>query len=175
MDVLIRAAAELAPRYPDLTVAISGSGRDFPRLRHLVSTTAAPVRLLGRASDLDLPDLYGSADVFAMCCRNRWAGLEQEGFGIVFLEAAACGVPSIAGESGGAAEAVADEKTGFVVHDSRDPKAVAAALSRLLDNPELASEQGQAARSRVEEEFDYDILAQRLDDALATLGGSLPA
>ena len=63
--------------------------------------------------DDDLPSLYGCADVFAMLCRNRWGGLEQEGFGIVFLEAAACGVPQVAGASGGAAEAVVDGETGW--------------------------------------------------------------
>jgi phosphatidyl-myo-inositol dimannoside synthase len=169
MDTLIEAAALLAPDHLDLTVAISGVGRDLPRLRHLVRKTDAPVHLLGRVADIDLPALYGCADVFAMCCRRRWAGLEQEGFGIVFLEAAACGVPSIAGESGGAAEAVVDGKTGFVVHDPDDPKAVAAALARLLDEPSLALEQGQAARARAEEDFDYDTLAARLNDALAGL------
>jgi phosphatidylinositol alpha-1,6-mannosyltransferase len=175
MDTLIRAAALLASRHPDLTVAISGGGRDLPRLRHLVSRTGAPVHLMGRVNDLDLPALYGSADVFAMCCRRRWAGLEQEGFGIVFLEAAACGVPSIAGDSGGAAEAVEDGKTGFVVGDPGDPKAVAAALGRLLDDPSRASEQGQAARARAEQEFEYATLAARLEDALAVLSGGLPA
>lgn len=169
MDALIRAAARLAPSHPDLTVVISGTGRDLPRLRHLVRSTGAPVRLVGRVGDVDLPALYGSGDVFAMCCRRRWAGLEQEGFGIVFLEAAACGVPSVAGDSGGAAEAVEDGKTGFVVADPSDPKAVAEALGRLLDDPELASAQGQAARTRAEEEFEYDILAHRLDEALSAL------
>ena len=169
MDTLIQAAGLVAPRHPALTVAISGAGRDLPRLRHLIRKTAAPVRLIGRVGDLDLPALYGCADVFAMCCRRRWAGLEQEGFGIVFLEAAACGVPSIAGDSGGAAEAVEDGKTGFVVSAADDPKAVAAVLNRLLEDSSLASEQGQAARARAEEVFDYEKLARRLEDALAGL------
>jgi phosphatidylinositol alpha-1,6-mannosyltransferase len=171
MDTLIKAAALLAPRHPGLTVAISGGGRDLPRLRRLVGRTKAPVHLVGRISDLDLPALYGCADVFAMCCRRRWAGLEQEGFGIVFLEAAACGVPSIAGDSGGAAEAVEDGKTGFVVGDAAKPKAVAASLGRLLDDPVLASDQGQAARARAEREFEYSALAARLEGALAGLSG----
>jgi phosphatidylinositol alpha-1,6-mannosyltransferase len=175
MDTLIEAAALLAPRHPGLTVAISGGGRDLARLRHLVRRTGAPVRLVGRVNDLDLPALYGCADVFAMCCRRRWAGLEQEGFGIVFLEAAACGVPSIAGDSGGAAEAVLDGQTGFVVGDPGDPKAVAATLSRLLDEPSLALEQGQAARARAEEEFEYQTLAGRLEEALNDLSKGLPA
>ena len=94
MDVLIEAAAQLAPTRPDLVVAIGGSGRDRRRLDRLVSRTGAPVRMLGRVPDDDLAELYGCADVFAMLCRNRWGGLEQEGFGIVFIEAAAGGVPT---------------------------------------------------------------------------------
>ncbi|HLQ62809.1 MAG TPA: glycosyltransferase, partial [Candidatus Acidoferrales bacterium] len=67
------------------------------------------------------------------------------------------------------AEAVEDGKTGLVVHDPRDPAAIARALARLLDDPALASRQGQAARDRVEAEFSYDRLAERLDDALTSL------
>jgi phosphatidylinositol alpha-1,6-mannosyltransferase len=169
MDTLIRAAARLGPDHRGLTVAISGAGRDRLRLERLIRRTEAPVRLLGRISDLDLPSLYGCADAFAMCCRSRWGGLEQEGFGIVFLEAAACGVPSVAGDSGGAAEAVEDGKTGLVVSDPDDPTAVATALGRLLDDPGLASQQGQAARHRAETEFSYDRLAARLGEALVKL------
>jgi phosphatidylinositol alpha-1,6-mannosyltransferase len=173
MDTLIAASALLAPDHPELTVVISGTGRDLSRLRLLVRRSGAPVRFVGRVSDLDLPALYGCADVFAMCCRRRWAGLEQEGFGIVFLEAAACGVASIAGDSGGAAEAVVNGSTGYVVDHPDDPKAVAAALRRLLDDPALASQQGQSARARAETEFDYDTLASRLEDALGHLAGGL--
>jgi phosphatidylinositol alpha-1,6-mannosyltransferase len=162
MDVLIEAAARLAPDRPDLTVAIGGSGRDRGRLERLVARTGAPVRLLGRVPEPDLPALYGCADVYAMVCRNRWAGLEQEGFGIVFLEAAAAGVPQVAGDSGGAAEAVADGETGVVVRTPRDPDAVAAALAGLLDDPERRAAMGAAARTRAEAEFAYDVLAERL-------------
>src|SRR5690606_15741844 len=119
MDVLVEAVAELAPDRPDLVLAIGGAGRDRRRLERLIDRTGAPARLLGRVPDQDLPALYGCADVYAMLCRNRWAGLEQEGFGIVFLEAAACGVPQVAGASGGAHEAVADGETGLVVRRPR--------------------------------------------------------
>ena len=81
------------------------------------------MRLLGRVPSPDLPGLYACADVFALCCRSRWGGLEQEGFGIVFLEAAAAGIPSVAGDSGGSAEAVIDGETGFVVRDPSDATA----------------------------------------------------
>jgi phosphatidylinositol alpha-1,6-mannosyltransferase len=125
------------------------------------------VRLLGRVPHDDLPALYGSADAFAMLCRNRWAGLEQEGFGIVFLEAAAAGVAQVAGDSGGAAEAVVDGETGFVVTDPSDPAAVAAALDRLLSDGDLAARMGEAARARAVAEFSYDGLAARLGAALS--------
>ncbi len=167
MDVLIEAAVRLAAERPDLVVAIGGSGRDRRRLERLVARTGAPVRLLGRVPDDDLPDLYGCADVYAMLCRNRWGGLEQEGFGIVFLEAAACGVPQVAGASGGAAEAVVDGGTGLVVDTPSEPAAVARALATLLDDPESRAAMGAASRRRVEDEFAYDVLARRLAGVLA--------
>lgn len=170
MDTLIEAAARLASDHPQLVVAIAGSGRDHGRLEQLIKKTAAPVRLLGRVPDLELPNLYACADVFALCCRTRWRGLEQEGFGIVFLEAAAAGVPSVAGRSGGAAEAVTDEETGVVVQDPEDVGAVARAIARLIGDGALASQWGQAARRRAEQEFDYDNLAGRLSAAIDETG-----
>jgi phosphatidylinositol alpha-1,6-mannosyltransferase len=120
------------------------------------------VRFLGRVSDADLPALYASADVFAMCCRDRWNGLEAEGFGIVFLEAAACGVPAVAGRSGGAHEAVADDETGFVV-DPRDVASVREAIARLVDDDARRLRMGAAARRRALDEFAYDRLVTRLE------------
>jgi phosphatidylinositol alpha-1,6-mannosyltransferase len=168
MDVLIEAAARLAPTRPDLCVAIGGTGRDEGRLQKLVERTGAPVRLLGRVAHEDLPALYGCGDVFAMLCRNRWRGLEQEGFGIVFLEAAAAGVPQVAGDSGGAAEAVADGETGYVVRDPRHPAAVVDRLAALLDDEPLRRRMGARARERAGAELSYDVLARRLGAALAT-------
>ncbi len=168
-DTAIRAAAQLRASRPKLVLAISGSGRDEKRLRDLAASLNAPVVFLGRVSNDDLPLLYGCADVCAMLCRNRWAGLEQEGFGIVFLEAAACGVPQIAGDSGGAAEAVDDGNTGIVVRDPDDPRAVAAAFEQLLDDPERARAMGIAGRERAVREFSYDVLAHRLGVSLGAL------
>jgi phosphatidyl-myo-inositol dimannoside synthase len=171
MDVLIKASASLKARHPGLAVAIAGAGRDRARLDRLVAEHEAPVTFLGRVPDDDLPQVYGCADVFAMLCRNRWGGLEQEGFGIVFLEAAACGVPQVAGDSGGAADAVADGETGLVVHYPEDATAVADAIGRLLDNVAMRTSLGEAARRRAVDEFDYRVLAARLDAALAEHGG----
>lgn len=167
MDVLIRAAGRLADTHPDLVVAIGGAGRDHARLARIARTAAAPVVMLGRVPEVDLPDLYGCADLFAMLCRNRWAGLEQEGFGIVFLEAAACGVAAVAGDSGGAAEAVVDGDTGLVVDRPADVGAVAAALRELLDDDDRRATTGAAARLRTVDGFSYDILAGRLAEVVA--------
>lgn len=161
-DVLIAASAAVARRRPRLRVLIGGTGRDHDRLAKLIVKSGAPVTLLGRVSDEDLPLLYGCADVSAMLCRSRWGGLEQEGFGIVFAEAAACGVPQLAGNSGGAAEAVSDGETGFVVDRPDDEHAVANAIERLLDDPELRSRMASASRRRAEGEFSYDVLSDRL-------------
>lgn len=166
MDRLIEAAGRLRSRFPDLFVVIAGDGRDRGRLEKLIDTTGAPVRLLGRVPDADLPDLYAAADVFAMLCRTRWGGLEQEGFGIVFVEAAAAGVPQIAGASGGAAEAVAHGETGLIVGEPESVEAVEAALAELLGDAELRGRMGDEARRRAVEHFSYDVLVARLASAL---------
>lgn len=171
MDILIDASVRLAARTPDLTVAISGRGRDADRLAGRIAEYGAPVRLLGAVSDKALPSLIGAADVFAMLCRNRWLGLEQEGFGIVFLEAAAAGVPQVAGDSGGAGEAVAHGETGLVVGRPTDVGAVVHAIDRLLADPVLRHHMGTASRHRAEASFDYDKLAPRLAASLADVAG----
>ncbi|MDQ6839145.1 MAG: glycosyltransferase family 4 protein [Actinomycetota bacterium] len=177
MDTLIDATAVLGTDHPGLTVAIAGEGRDSGRLERRIRHTNAPVQLLGRVANVDLPNLYAAADVFVLCCRSRWGGLEQEGFGIVFLEAAAAGVASIAGDSGGAADAVVNNETGLVVANPDDPHALAGELRRLLDDPVWASNLGQAARQRAELDFSYEHLAARLDlalDGLATAAAPAP-
>lgn len=166
MDVLIESAARLARSRPHLHVLIAGRGRDEARLRRLAARTGAPVRFLGRVDDGDLPSLYGLADLFVMLCHARWGGLEQEGFGIVFLEAAACGVPQIAGDSGGAAEAVADGETGLIARRPRDVPAVAAMIAELMGDPGRRARMGCAARRRAVEGFSYDVLVDRLHDVL---------
>lgn len=165
-DTAIRAVNRLKHRRPDLLLVIGGSGREFDRLQRLADELDAPVRMMGRIDHDDVPRFYGCGDLYTMLCRNRWAGLEQEGFGIVFLEAAACGVPQVAGDSGGAAEAVADGETGLVIGDPDDVQAVADAFERLLDDDELRRSMAERSRERVEREFAYDVLARRLGDTL---------
>jgi phosphatidylinositol alpha-1,6-mannosyltransferase len=156
-DVLLDAVAGLA----DVQVAIAGAGRDRRRLEARAAALGERAHLLGTVPDADLPALYACADVFAMLCRDRWGGLEAEGYGIVFVEAAACGVPAVAGRSGGSAEAVLDGETGFVV-DPRDVDEVRGALDVLLRDDGLRARMGAAARARAAAELSYDVLAARL-------------
>jgi phosphatidyl-myo-inositol dimannoside synthase len=163
-DVLIDAAAGL----DGVALAIGGTGRDRDRLEgkaRRAREAGADVRLVGRVDGDDLPAFYGCADAFAMLCRDRWGGLEQEGFGIVFLEAASCGVPQVAGRSGGSADAVVDGETGVIVDDPTDVDAVAAALRRVLE-PETNARLRTASRARAVDAYDYDGLAASLEKAL---------
>jgi phosphatidylinositol alpha-1,6-mannosyltransferase len=156
-DVVIDAVAQM----PDVQFALAGGGRDRTRLERRSKRRGAGVDFLGRVRDEDLPRLYGCADAFAMCCRDRWGGLEAEGFGIVFLEAAACAVPSVAGRSGGAHEAVVDGETGFVV-PPRSVGEVRRALDILCHDLDRARAMGRAARERAVGDYAYETLVSRL-------------
>ena len=169
-DVLIRAAASLVPTHPGITVAISGGGRDLRRLRRIANQNpGVDVRFLGRVGDVDLADLLRCGDLYVMLCRNRWAGLEQEGFGIVFLEAAASGVAQIAGRSGGSHEAVLDGETGLVVGDPRSVKDAAQAIAELLADNDRRHKMEIESRTRSVESCTYDLMAAKLGAALGEL------
>lgn len=165
-DVLIEAASRLREEFSTLRVVIGGSGRDADRLRGLITKHRAPVRLVGRVPNEDLARFYGCADLSAMLCRSRWGGLEQEGFGIVFAEAASCGVPQLAGDSGGAAEAVVDDVTGKVVKRPGDVGDVVVALREMLGDQDRRRQMAVESRRRAVAEFDYDVLAKRLGAVL---------
>lgn len=167
-DTAIEAVARLQDRFPTLKLAIAGSGRDRDRLEKVARDHRTRVTFLGRVPDEDLPKLYGCADVSVMLCRNRWAGLEQEGFGIVFLEAAACGIPQVAGASGGAAEAVLDGVTGLVSTHPRRVEEAAALIESLVADEGRRRAMGAAARQRAVEEFSYEVLSARLGSILGT-------
>ena len=175
MDTLIKVAARLHTTYPDLEVCIAGGGREEKRLAQLIARTGAPVRLLGRVSEEDKAQLLSAADIFAMLCRNRWGGLEQEGFGIVFVEAAASGTPQIAGSSGGADEAVLDGVTGLVTPQNATISEVVDTFRSLLDDPVKRVEMSEAGRTRAESSFSYDILAQRLATSISSWIDDLPS
>jgi phosphatidylinositol alpha-1,6-mannosyltransferase len=173
-DVLIRALPMVQHLVRDAALLLVGGGPYRATLDGLASQAPpGAVVFAGEVPADQLPPYYAACDVFAMPCRSRWAGLEVEGFGIVFLEAAASGKPVVAGRSGGADEAVADEETGLLV-EGPEPKAVALAVARLLTDPVMAERMGAAGRARVEEEFTWERQSARLGAVLrsaAAAGG----
>jgi phosphatidylinositol alpha-1,6-mannosyltransferase len=172
MDTLLRASARLANQFPELHVAIGGAGRDRPRLERLAKKLKAPVTFLGRVPDDVLSEWLGASDLMVMDCRSRWLGLEQEGFGIVFLEAAASGVAQIAGRSGGSHEAVIDGVTGTVVTNSRSDRALARVMADLLGDDERRARYARNSRDLAVERFEWNNLARRLGNGLAPFDNS---
>lgn len=166
MDTLIRASAQLSGEFPSLHVAIGGAGRDRARLERLARRLRAPVTFLGRVPDGQLSDWVGASDLMVMDCRSRWLGLEQEGFGIVFVEAAATGVPQIAGRSGGSHEAVLDGVTGTVVDRSRSSRELSRAMRTLLADAQLRRDYAVNSREFAVMLFDWDTLARRLGEGI---------
>ena len=167
MDTLIRASARLKVNVPRLAVAIGGAGRDRARLERLATSLGAPVTFLGRVPDAQLGDWLAASDLMVMDCRSRWLGLEQEGFGIVFVEAGAAGVAQVAGRSGGSHEAVQHGVTGTVVANSRSVSDLAVAIGDLLDDDELRRFYATNAREMAMRHFDWNALARRLAYGLA--------
>ncbi|HEV3188661.1 MAG TPA: glycosyltransferase family 4 protein, partial [Acidimicrobiales bacterium] len=112
------------------------------------------------------PRWIGASDLTVMACRSRWLGLEQEGFGIVFVEAAACGLAQIAGRSGGSHDAVRDGETGIVLQNSRSVRELAGAIESLLLDDERRARYGRQARAMVLANFSWDTLALGLGAGL---------
>ena len=166
-DVLLRAWPLVLRAVPDAMLLLVGGGPYRSRLERLVD--AAGVRrsviLTGSVPWTDLPAYYDAGNVFAMPCRTRAGGLDVEGLGIVFLEASATGLPVVAGNSGGAPDAVLDGETGFVV-DGRSVESVADRVTTLLLDPARAQEMGKRGRQWVSEAWRWDDIAQRLTSLL---------
>ena len=170
-DVLIRGMSLVRSYVPEAALLVVGDGPYRNQLHALAADApGGSVVFAGQVDDADLPSHYAGGDLFAMPCRSRWGGLEVEGFGIVFLEAASTGMAVVAGRSGGAAEAVADEETGLLV-EGAEPKAVALALARLLTDPEARARMGVVGRARVEAGFTWERQADRLAALLRTAAG----
>lgn len=166
-DMLIRALPAVRQRVPGAALVIVGGGpyRDsLRRLAHSFGVADHVVFTEGVPGD-ELPAHHGMADVFAMPCRTRGAGLDVEGLGIVYLEASATGVPVVAGRSGGAPETVRDGETGVVV-DGWDVGAIAAAVGGLLADPDAAARMGAAGRRWVVDNWQWQTQAQRLSRLL---------
>ena len=166
-DVLIKALPSIRRRADGAALVIVGGGPYLESLRTLAQDcgVADHVTFTGGVPDDELPAHHALADLFAMPCRTRGGGMDVEGLGIVFLEASATGVPVIAGESGGAPEAVQHNKTGLVV-DGRSVDKVADAVTELLTDRDRAAAMGAAGRQWVTSQWRWDTLAARLADLL---------
>ncbi|WP_460490870.1 glycosyltransferase family 4 protein, partial [Corynebacterium nasicanis] len=163
-DMLIRVWPRVLERHPEARLRIIGSGPHERTLRALAAPLGAAVEFTGPLDTTALRDALAAADIFAMPARTRGRGLDVEGLGIVYLEAQACGVPVIAGDSGGAPETVTPE-TGLVV-DGRDEDQLTDALLTLLDDPDRAAGMGQAGRRYALAEWTWEIMGARLRDIL---------
>jgi phosphatidylinositol alpha-1,6-mannosyltransferase len=166
-DVLIKALPSIRRHVDGAALVIVGGGPYLETLRGLARDcgVADQVTFTGAVPGDELPAHHALADVFAMPCRTRGGGMDVEGLGIVFLEASATGVPVVAGDSGGAPEAVRHNETGLVV-DGRSVDEVADAVTELLTDRERAAAMGTAGRHWVTSQWRWDTLAARLGELL---------
>ena len=174
-DVLIRALPLIRRAVPDAALLVVSGGPYRPTLERLAREAGVErdVVFTGSVSWAELPAHYAAGDVFAMPCRTRRRGLDVEGLGIVYLEASATGLPVVAGDSGGAPDAVREGETGFVV-PGRDVAAVADRVTTLLRDPALAARMGAAGRAWVESDWRWETQADRLRTMLTAATPGLP-
>jgi len=168
-DVLLRALPAIRSAVPDAALLLVGGGPSRGDLERYVDRHGLRehVVLTGSVPAAELPAYYGAGDVFAMPCRSRLGGVDVEGLGMVYLEAAACGLPVVGGRSGGAPDAVRDGETGLVV-DGASVSAVAEAVGGLLSDPARAEAMGARGRGWVEREWSWDHSVDALRGWLAT-------
>ncbi|MGI8880325.1 MAG: glycosyltransferase family 4 protein [Jatrophihabitans sp.] len=166
-DTLIKALPEIRRAVPNAVLLVVGSGRYGDTLRRLAVDTgvAEHVVFTGPVPWAELPEHFAAGDVFAMPCRTRRAGMDVEGLGIVYLEASATGRAVVAGDSGGAPDAVRQGETGLVV-DGRDVAATAAAVAGLLADEQRRTGMGRAGRAWAEQDWTWHVVAARLDALL---------
>jgi phosphatidylinositol alpha-1,6-mannosyltransferase len=163
---LIRAAAALQRRGTPVQLLFVGSGRRLGALRRLARRLRVQATFEVGVPWEALPGLYRAMDVFCMPCRSRWAGLEVEGLGIVYLEAASSGLPVLAGGSGGAPETIKPGETGFVVRSERD---IVESIEMMLGDRNRARAMGTAGRVFMESDYTWSGAADRLEAALAAV------
>ena len=157
IDTVLKSLPPILDRVPDLQYWIVGNGPTRAALGQQAQELGLmhAVRFMDEVSDSDLPDIYRRATIFVMPARADYHAGSVEGFGIVYLEAGASGLPVVAANSGGAAEAVIENETGLLVPPD-DPPALTQALLRLLDDPALRQQMGRAGRRWVEREMNWD-------------------
>jgi phosphatidyl-myo-inositol dimannoside synthase len=168
VDTGLRVLAELRQDHPDLGYAVVGSGEQLPELNAMARTLGLEdrVRFLTDVSDRDLPALYNCADIYLGLSRST--ELDVEGFGLSLVEASACGVPVVAGRSGGIPDAVREGETGLLV-DAERPELVAEAVRLLLRDSEMTRRLGVGGRKAVESFYNWD----RVTSEVVRIGSEL--
>ena len=166
-DTLIRAFPDVVRQVPDAMLLIVSGGPYRDKLKALARDSGVGEHIVftGSVPYDELPTYYAAGDVYAMPCRTRGRVLDVEGLGIVYLEASASGKPVVAGDSGGAPDAVLDGETGYVV-GGRDVTTLAKRLVELLDDRALAAGMGAAGRAWAEAEWRWDLQAARMSELL---------
>ncbi|KAB1502483.1 glycosyltransferase family 4 protein [Corynebacterium sp. 320] len=174
-DTLIKALPTILKRVPNAHLLLVGPGDYRSALRRLAVALGVEdhVTMTGPVDFAELAGYYGAGDVFALPVRTQLGGLSVEGLGIVFLEAQACGVATVAGNGGGAPETVIDGSTGLVV-DGRSPERVADTLADLLNNPEMRHQLADRGVTAVNHAWTWDALGAQLRAVIAGDGGIPP-
>ena len=166
-DELVKAMPKILEQFPDAILLFVGEGP----IKQMLFNSAKQLGVLpkvvfaGRVSHHDLPDYICLGEIFAMPVRSRFSGLEVEGLGIVYLEASACGLPVIVGNSGGAVDAVLDQKTGLLVDGTKSDQ-IADAICELLANPERAKQMGAAGRDWVIKNWQLNSWSEKFNKVL---------
>lgn len=161
IDLVLSALRKIKEEVPEVMYLIGGNGPDKQRLQSLVTEweLGSHVRFLGRVPDEEMADYYSLADVFVMPARNDPP--DVEGFGIVFLEANACGTPVIGSRTGGIPDAIVDGQTGYLVDEGNSEELIQRSIELLKDD-ELAYKMGEQGRKRVLNEANWDYVAENL-------------
>ena len=166
-DYVIKALAELQKKYPNIAYIIVGKGREEQRLRNLAKelNVAEKVIFSGYVADDDLPKFYNLCDLFILLNRqsteNEQLKGDYEGFGIVFLEASACGKSVIAGNFGGIYDAVDNQKSGYII-DGTDLKTITDTIESLISEPILRKRIGTFGLERARNYFDWKIISKKV-------------
>ena len=174
VDRVLEAWPRVLERAPGATLVVGGDGNDRARLESIASDLQLTdsVMFAGPVNDDDLLRLYSESAVFVLASRTSFTPApEGEGFGLVFVEAAAAAMPVVAGRVGPAPEIVVDGRTGLLV-DATEPSEIADVLARLLSDPDTAKAMGSAGRERVRQEYSYDMFRHRVADMLGRLDSS---
>jgi phosphatidyl-myo-inositol dimannoside synthase len=169
-DMVIRALPRLRETIPDVTYLIVGEGPNRSQLEVVAEAVGLRDRVIfaGKIPDPELPEIYALSDVFAMPSREHLENCNVEGFGLVFLEANACGKAVVGGRSGGIPDAIEDGVTGFLVNPN-DPDDVAGAIARILTDKDLASRMGAQGRARVVNNFTWQTTGARVQEILESV------